>query len=252
MNKVKSLLNKIGLFVIYDDKSPYSYNPEDYQVVNDKDKAEAHKNFLKTLEEDEKNRLTILESKTSQLISQTGIIFSLLSLFVPIFIDKVTDLNFFVKLLLVGLLASSFCFYMLTIQNALKNFNVKNFNYSNPSPKNVLTLQDKGLDVFFAEEVRDLLYSINENLKINNKKATNLLHSYNSFKIANTSTGILVVIFSIFLLFFTPRKESLSIEKSVRIENYDSVINKLPNAISAKKDSMTEKIKDTFQNRHNP
>lgn len=242
---MKEFLNKIGFLNISDETNPYSYNPGDYKLENDEKKSEAHKNYLKNIEDEESSRLTLIEGKTSQLISQTGIIFSLLSLFVPILIDKVTDLHFFVKLLLLILLISAFCFYMLTIRNALKNFNVKNFTYSKPSPKNVLNLQNKGLDAFYAEEVRDLLYCINENLKINNRKATNLLHSYNSFKIANTATGILVAFFSIVLLFFNPKKEGLTIDKPIKIENFDSSINKLTNAINTKKDTVYLKAKDT-------
>lgn len=242
---MKGFLTKIGLLNIHDETNPYSYNPGDYKLENDEKKSEAHKNYLKNLEDEESSRLTLIEGKTSQLISQTGIIFSLLSLFVPILIDKVNDLNFLVKLLLLILLITAFFFYMLTIRNALKNFNVKNFTYSKPSPKNVLNLQDKGLGVFYAEEVRDLLYCINENLKINNRKATNLLHSYNSFKIANTSTGILVAVFSIVLLFFNPNKEGLTIDKPIKIENFDSSINKLTNAMTTKKDTVYIKTKDT-------
>ncbi|MBK9380918.1 MAG: hypothetical protein IPN39_06285 [Chitinophagaceae bacterium] len=243
---MKDFLNKIGLFYVPDETNPYSYNPNDYKLDNDEKKSEAHKNYLKNLEDEESSRLTLIEGKTSQLISQTGIIFSLLSLFVPILIDKVTDLHFLVKLLLLILLISAFYFYMLTIRNALKNFNVKNFKYSKPSPKNVLKLQEKSLNIFYAEEVRDLLYCINENLKINNKKATNLLHSYNSFKIANTSTGILVAVFSIVLLFFNPKKEGLIIDKPIKIENFDSLINKLTKVKTAKKDTVYLRTTDTI------
>jgi hypothetical protein len=235
---MKNILNKIGLFYTDLNISPYSYNAADYRLNNPRERSEAHKNYLKSIEEEESNRLTLIENKTSQLISQTGIIFSLLSIFVPILIDKVTDLNFYVKLLLLVLLISAFSFYMLTIRNALKNFNVKNFNYCKPSPKNVLALQNEKLDLFYAEEVRDLLYCINENLKINNRKATNLLHSYNSFRIANTSTGLLVATFSVLLLFFNPQKESVTIEKPIKIENFDSTINRLIKAVSEKKDTV--------------
>ncbi len=247
---MKKFLNKIGLFYIPDETNPYSYIPEDYKIDNDEKKIEAHKNYLKNLEDEESSRLTLIEGKTSQLISQTGIIFSLLSLFVPILIDKVTDLHFTVKLLLLILLISAFCFYMLTIRNALKNFNVKNFTYSKPSPKNVISLQNKSLEFFYAEEVRDLLYCINQNLKINNRKATNLLHSYNSFKIANTSTGVLVAVFSIVLLFFNPKKEGIIIDKPIKIENFDSSIVKLTKAITAKRDTVYLRIKEKPQKKH--
>jgi hypothetical protein len=242
---MKDLLNKIGLFYIHDETNPYSYNPAEYKIVDCKEKIEVHKNYLKHFEDEESSRLTIIEGKTSQLISQTGIIFSLLSLFVPILIEKVTELHFTLKLLLLTLLILAFCFYMLTITNALKNFNVKNFTYSKPSPKNVLNLQNESLATFYAEEVRDLLYCINENVKINNKKATNLLHSYNSFRIANASTGILVAVFSIVILFFKSKKEGLIIDRPIKIENFESSIYRLTKALTVKKDTVYLKNKDT-------
>ena len=74
---MKDFLNKIGLFYVPDETNPYSYNPDDYKLDNDEKKSEAHKNYLKNLEDEESSRLTLIEGKTSQLISQTGIIFSL-------------------------------------------------------------------------------------------------------------------------------------------------------------------------------
>jgi hypothetical protein len=227
MSKIKKILNSIGFCInIKDEKEPYDYDPEDYKLNNDKAKIEAHKEFLKNLSSEENDRLTLIESKTSQLISQTGIIFSLLSLFVPILIDKIAELSFLIKLTLLILLVLAFLFYMLTIRNALKNFNIKKFGYSSPAPKNVLTLQDENLNQFYAEEVKDLLYSINLNVKLDNRKATNLLHSYNAFKIANTFTGILVVAFSILFLFFKPKAAPTTIENIIKIEHLDSVSNK--------------------------
>lgn len=249
---MKKILNKFGLFYRHDESSHYSYNPHDYQAQGDEKKSEAHKNYLRNLVNEETSRLTLIEGKTSQLISQTGIIFSLLSLFVPILVDKMGDLDFVVKLLLLLLLVLAFFFYMLTIRNALKNFNVKTFIYSNPAPTNVLDLQKETLDEFYAEEVRDLLYAINNNVITNNKKASNLLHSYNSFKLANTLTGILVVFFSIVLLFFKQNREGITIEKSITIENFDTSVNRLVKAIASKKDTIYLKKKEPPKRSRNP
>lgn len=86
---MKTYLNKFGLWLDKDDVNPYSYSVEDYSTT-DKDKIKTHKEFLKSIEAEENSRLGLIENKTSQLVSQTGIIFSLLSLFIPIFIDKVS------------------------------------------------------------------------------------------------------------------------------------------------------------------
>lgn len=244
---MKEYLNAIGLFYTHNESNPYSYNVDDYKISTDEKKSEIHRNYLKNIENGENGRLTLIESKTSQLISQTGIIFSLLGLFIPILVDKITDIHFLVKFLLLALLILAFCFYMLTIQNALKNFNVKNFIYCKPSPKNVLDSQDKDISFFYAEEVKDLLYSINENIKTNNKKATNLLHSYTSFRIANISSGFLVISFSITLLFFNPKKEGIFVEKPIKIEKLDSLMDKLTKTISKRSDTVYIKIKDTLK-----
>jgi len=246
--KVK-ILNRYGLFHKEDGTNPYSFNHADYQISIDKEKIVAHKDFLISLTEEENNRLTLIENKTSQLISQTGIIFSLLSLFVPILIDKVSDLAVLIKVLLLLLLVFAFLFYMLTIRNSLKNFKVTNFKYSKPSPNNVLKFQNKSLEEFYSEEVRDLLYALNQNTKTNNWKATNLLHSYNAFKTANTITGGLVIVFSIFLLFFSPKKEGVTIEKPVKIENMDSAINKIITVIDRKRDTIFVQQSDSVKSK---
>ncbi|MCK6611820.1 MAG: hypothetical protein L6Q78_12370 [Bacteroidia bacterium] len=201
---MKTFLNKFGLWLDKSDVNPYTYSVADY-ITTDKDKIKAHKEFLKSIEAEENSRLSLIENKTSQLVSQTGIIFSLLNLFIPIFIDKVSGQTLLIRLLFLVILILAFLFYMLTIRNAIKNFNIKNFIYSKPSPTNVLKYQDKTTDEFTAIEIKDLLHGANQNLKTNNTKATNLIHSYNSFKVANTLTALLGVLICCSLLFIKPK-----------------------------------------------
>jgi hypothetical protein len=230
---MKTYLNKFGLWLDKADINPYSYSVTEY-LTTDKDKIRAHKEFLKSIEAEENNRLSLLESKTSQLVSQTGIIFSLLSLFIPIFIDKVSGQNLSIRLLFLIILVFAFLFYMLTIRNAIKNFNIKSFVYSKPSPTNVIKYQDKTDDEFIAIEVKDLLHGANQNLKTNNAKATNLIHSYNSFKVANTLTALLGVLICSSLLFADPKKESMTIENPIEIKNLDSTMNVVIKTINDK------------------
>ena len=77
----------------------------------DNDRPEAHMNFLKTLLDNENRRLELIESKSTQLIGQTGLIFSLLSLFVPLLADKMEGIAIGFKIELILLLLSSFIFY---------------------------------------------------------------------------------------------------------------------------------------------
>ena len=230
---MKTYLNKFGLWLDKDDVNPYSYSVEDYSTT-DKDKIKIHKEFLKSIEAEENSRLGLIENKTSQLVSQTGIIFSLLSLFIPIFIDKVSGQTLGVRLLFLVILILAFLFYMLTIRNAIKNFNIKSFIYSKPSPTNVLKYQNKTIDEFTAIEIKDLLHGANQNLKTNNTKATNLIHSYNAFKVANTLTALLGVLICCSLLFAKPKKDSMTIDNPIEIKNLDSTMNAVIKTINCK------------------
>lgn len=232
---MKELLNTFGIFYSHPDIDPYNYKISDYTLSNasDKEKIALHRDFLKSLEEDENNRLTLLESKTAQLVSQTGIVFSLLSLFVPLLTDKISGAALWLRIIFFFILALSFAFYMLTIKNALKNFNVKNFTYSKSSPTNVIKYQKDSQEEFLAIEVRDLLYGINQNLKTNNKKATNLLHSYASFRMANGLTALLVCMFCGCFLLFPSSLQKIEPEKLVKIEHLDSLGHEIIKAINS-------------------
>lgn len=201
------------------DINPYNYNSQDFKYLNENDKSNkliVHKEFLKSLLEDERSRLENIESKTSQLISQTSLIISLASLFIPLLIEKSNDIAIIFKVIFVLILISTYSFYLLTIINALKNYNLKKFNYATPSPQNVIDFKDKSIDEFNEELIKDYLYSINENQKINNIKATNVLHSYNSFKTANILLSVLVII--VCLLSFFTKENSSKIEIQNPIE----------------------------------
>ena len=233
---MESFLNRFGLFLDKNDINPYSYSVGDY-ISTDCDKIKAHREFLRSIQAEENSRLTLIETKTSQLVSQTGIVFSLLSLFIPIFIDKINGLPFEIRVLFLIILVLAFLFYMLTIMNAVKNFNVKNFIYSKPSPNNVIKYQGSTTEEFTVIEIKDLLYGANQNLKTNNTKATNLIHSYNSFKVANLLTALLGVLICTSLLFAKPKNEfdknkshnnsldSCHLDSKIRIENNPIFIN---------------------------
>lgn len=237
---MKSLFNHFGLFYKADQSNPYTYDISQYTINGDEAKLSLHREFLKSKEDEENDRLSLIENKTSQLVSQTGIIFSLLGLFTPLLIDRISDVSTWLKIALLLILFFSFLFYMLTIRNALKNFNVKKFIYSKSSPSNVIKLQNYSREDFLIEEIKDLLYAINQNTKTNNQKATNLLHSYAAFKAANTLTGLLVCAFCILFLFFNSNSKEPQINV-VKIQNLDSItqrIDKLLKNNEMKKDTV--------------
>jgi hypothetical protein len=233
--KVKKFFNRYGLCLSETDKNPFSYSPNEY-INADDEKIRTHREFLRSLEAGENDRLALIENKSSQLVSQTGIIFSLLSLFIPIFIDKVSGQILVFRLLFLVLLVLAFAFYVLTVRNAIKNLNIKNFNYSTPSPNDVIKYQDKSPKEFSAIEIKALLHGANQNTKMNNKKGTNLIHSYNSFKTANFFTALLVILIcSSLLLFSKPKKDSVTIENPIQIEHFDSTMSSIIKTLNEKR-----------------
>lgn len=229
MNKAREILNHIGLGVIKtedDQADSRTLNYVSDNKTNDTDKLKLHRDFLKSVEAEENARLTLIENKTTQLVAQTGVIFALMSLFIPLVIDKIDGV--YMKLLVLLPLSLSFLFYLLTIHNAAKNFNVKVFAYSKSSITNVIKLKDSTVNEFLAEEINDLLYSAKRNSKINDSKATNLIYSYNCFKIANFSTAALGILLCASLIFIKPPKEPVKIENPIKIENYTPPANQSP------------------------
>lgn len=222
---MSDFLKSIGLIKIKNVK-PYNYDSSKYDVQSSLSKIKAHKDFLKSAIEEENNRLIAIESKTNQLVSQTSVVFSLLSLTIPILIDKSEDANVYLRVSLIILVLIAFAFYFLAIFNALKNFNVKNFKYFVAGPANVIDLKDKSEEDFEAELVRDYLDSINNNIAVNNTKATNLLHSNNAFKIGNVFTVIIILLISVMVLFIKNEKEELEIKnpQKVIIRNFKNEV----------------------------
>lgn len=231
MKKIRELFNHIGLFIVEtapadEDKAALKYAPQNEPKNKNEDKLKLHRDFLKSLEAEESNRLTLLENKTTQMIAQTSVIFALLSLAIPLVIDKVDA--FHLKIFVFIPLLLAFSFYLLTIHNAAKNYNVKKFNYSRSLPTNVIEFKDASAEDFLIEEINDLLYSTKTNLQINNVKASNLIHSYNCFKIAIFSTAVLGIALCISLLFIEQKKNSITIENPIRIENYIPPLDQKP------------------------
>jgi len=155
-----------GIGVRGDSALPYDYNPADY-TSTDPEKIKSHLELLKDILKKEDERLTTIESKNSQIISYTAIIFSSISLFTPLFLEKVPSENGYIKTALIILIIVTLAFYFLVIHNAIKNYGISKFFYSGSDPNNVIKYQANSVSEFNAIEVRDILYSINQNLKSN-------------------------------------------------------------------------------------
>lgn len=243
---LKKTFIRLGIVKIRSFPEPYNYIINDYDLSDssDKDKIEVHRDFLKSLIDEENNRQNSIENKTSQIISQTSIIFSLVGLFIPVIIDKSGETNLFLRILIIIMVIVAFIFYFLSISNALKNFDVIKFRYTTPTPLNVYNFKEKSIEEFNSELVRDYLYCINKNIVLNNIKATNLLHSHNAFKLANATTAITIICLCIGIFFIKNKDEVIKIEQPIKIEKIDSIIDKMKPVYIYQHDTIT--IHDTI------
>lgn len=67
MTKLELLFQSFGLFKKLEFQKPYSYDINDYTNSKEK-KLVLHKAYLKEIENEENNRLNVIENKTSHLM----------------------------------------------------------------------------------------------------------------------------------------------------------------------------------------
>jgi len=215
---MSKLLTYFGYVKESDINVPY---PEDFILS---DTLDLKLDYLKALDSQENGRQSTIETKTSQLIGQAGIIFSLLSLFIANYISKFSSFPPMVQTVLILLFLVTLLFYLSTINQATKYMNIHKYIYGQRSVSTVLN-QFNNDDKFKIEEIRDLIYSINRNTLVNNQKCNNLIYAYRSFKVGTASIGLLSVLL-ITSGYFLPKQEipKIIIEKPISISELDTSI----------------------------
>jgi hypothetical protein len=183
-----------------------------------------HRDYLLHLEDGEEKRLEGIESKTTQLIAQSGIVFSLLSIFIPILVEKSADIFLLYRIVIFVLLLISISFYILSIINAAKNYLVNRYQYAAPTPETVIEFGARTKEAFLSEQIKDLIKTIKVGKHQNNRKASNLIHSSRSFQVANVFSAILVIIFALVLFNRKSEVEPTVIKNPLKIEGMDSLI----------------------------
>jgi hypothetical protein len=162
--------------------------------------------YLKALSDQEDSRQDIIESKASQITGQSGIIFSLLSLFIANYISRLTDLPLIFQIVLIIVFLISLFLYLNTIFQATKNLNITKYAYAQRS---VTTVQAKfnSEEDFKVEEIKDLIFSIEKNTGNNNLKSNNLIYAYRSFTLGTIFIGLLAVLL-IFSSYWLPKEKA--------------------------------------------
>lgn len=178
----------------------------------------AHLDYLREVSKEQDDRQSTIENKTSQLVGQSSVVFSLFTLFVPLFYDRFTGLDLWIKGLLVFFFLLAFAFYLLTILHATRTLKINKYSYSTRDPDTVITVKG-GPGKFMAEEIEDLIFSIKTNAHINNQKGTNLIRAHRTFFIGNLIYALLVVVVCSQLLFVVPQ----ATDSQNRIEQLEEI-----------------------------
>lgn len=194
----KEILKNLNLLT----KRRLSKKERDYQKLGenlsfiDKGLLEKHLNFIKGLFHFEKKRQENIEKKALQLISQSSIIISIITLAIVILFSKFSlhDSYWFYVLILLFLLI--LCFLFSALYFAIVALKIKLFN----RPPHTLIVSSEAMDEksFIYTETKLLYNAVEENIDVDNKKVMHMNRGYSFFKWA-----ILIIIFFSILTFYS-------------------------------------------------
>lgn len=212
---MKKFCTYLGFVKVPDIEVTY---PDNFDFI---DNLDLKTQYLISLESQEASRLTAIESKTSQLIGFTGIIFSILSLFISNYLSKFSALPLILQILLAILLVISLLLYLLTIYHATKYLDIRKFAYGQRSTSTVKARYPA--DGFKIEQIKDMIYSIERNTQLTNIRSSGLIYGYRTFRLATVFVGILSL-FVVFVGYFLPKPltPTVIVEKPISVKGIDS------------------------------
>lgn len=193
--------------------------------------------YLKALDDRENERRTSIDTKTSQLIGQTAIIFSIVSLFISNFISKFGTWPLLVQVLLISVFMLTLWLYLMTIIKATEYLNIHKYSYGQRSTTTVSKIFETSED-FQIEEIKDVIYAIERNTQVTNLKCNNLVYAHRFFRFGTIMVGVLAGLM-ILTAYITPAKQDtvIKIDQPLKVEHMDSISNyikqlsgKLPSA----------------------
>lgn len=201
------------------DKDP-DYTGIDYNAVDPatipNDEISERVEYLKEIFQFEESRQSTIENKISQIIGQSGVVFSLAGLFIPLLFDKLNEISTWQKVILIGLFLIALMFYLWSILKATQSFQINKYKYATGNPETVLNTGNG--EAFKREMIKDLIYSCKVSEVSNNHKASKLLYANNAFKSGSITMGLILLLFCLFVFNYSPKSEI----SNTRITNLDS------------------------------
>jgi hypothetical protein len=203
---------------------------KDDQITNtypdsfpNEDNLDGKLDYLKALEQQETARMSTIETKSSQLIGMTSIIFSLLGIFIANYFLKFGGLRGGLQFALVFIFIVALLFYINTIFQTTRYLDISKHAYGQRS---TVTVKEKyqGANSFKVEEIKDLIFIIERGSQINNRKSNYLIYGYRSFRIATLLIGLLSVLLLFSGYFADPQPNKVQVQNAIQIKNLDTIL----------------------------
>lgn len=195
MNTNKHLELKDIILQLKDD---FKFNSNTYEI---------QLTYLKELFEYEETRQNTLDNKLSQLLGQSSIVFSLISLFIPLFYSEFLVLSLFYKILLLAPFVMSLLMFMYSIYYSTKLLDPKKDIYATGTPSTVTKNHDTK-EEFIEEQIKDLFFIILNNSYTNTMKVRKIINSQKYLRLGLLFFGVLALLMCITIFTFDESIES--------------------------------------------
>ena len=219
MKKIIAIKNYYGFRDKAPDYSSIVYNTLDLEGINNSE-LEERIQYLREIFQFEEARQSTIENKISQIVGQSGVVFSIAGLFIPLFFDKLNEINLLEKTLLLLIFIIALFFYLWSILKATQSYQINNYRYANITPETIIKYKEK--NELNKVIIQDFFYSCQVNQISNTHKANKLIYANNSFKSGSICIGILLFFICFFMAFYKPAKNEIT---KVNVTNLDTIIN---------------------------
>jgi hypothetical protein len=156
--------------------------------------ATLYKNYLSDINEGLERRRMSIETKTSQIIGQSGIIISIFGLFFSFIVNDLITQPVFWQVLITAFCLICLFHYITAICHATRNLMINNFRYQTQSSSTITNSQRQDTQIGFLNmEIKDLLEIIRTSEETDNIKGDHLVCASRCFQIANITFGIIVI-----------------------------------------------------------
>lgn len=201
-------------------------NKEDYKDSDDDTLTINYLNYLKELDHHQNERQQVIENKNAQLVGQASIVVVILGLIIPLLLDEFIELEIIWKILTAIIFLFIFGHYFLSIYHSTRTLLIDRYKYSTGSTRTI-TKKDRATSelTFINEQIKDLIYIIDNNSTQNSKKGENLILATRTFRIANIGFAffiIFVLIYS-FTIQTAPQKVFVTNPQEVVISSNDTL-----------------------------